>query len=89
MIVSCHPRRIQRVNIEQWLSNGKGVEWYNECLNHLLTGKVKGFEDSLQNIMLQTTSVHDLAQEPEAFYQGLIIGLTASLDKCQYKKIKL
>jgi Predicted AAA-ATPase/PD-(D/E)XK nuclease superfamily len=79
-------RSLYRKIIEQWLSNGKGVEWYNEFLNHLLTGNVKGFEDSLQNIMLQTTSVHDLAREPEAFYQGLMIGLTASLDKRDYEK---
>jgi hypothetical protein len=79
-------RSLYRKIIEQWLSNGKGVEWYNEFLDHLLTGNIKGFEDSLQNIMLQTTSVHDLAREPEAFYQGLMIGLTASLDKCQYEK---
>jgi hypothetical protein len=79
-------RNLYRKIIELWLSNGKGIEWYNEFLNHLLTGNVKGFEDSLSNIMLQTISVHDLAREPEAFYQGLMIGLTASLDKRDYEK---
>ncbi len=71
--------------IEQWLANGKGIQWYNEFLNHLLTGNIKGFSDNLENLMLQTTSVHDLAHEPEAFYQGLMLGLVASLDKNVYE----
>ncbi len=79
-------RNLYRKIIELWLSNGKGLEWYNEFLNHLLTGNVEKFKDSLSNIMLQTVSVHDLAREPEAFYQGLMIGLTASLDKHDYEK---
>jgi hypothetical protein len=79
-------RNLYRKIIELWLSNGKGIEWYNEFLKHLLTGNVEGFKDSLSNIMLQTISVHDLAREPEAFYQGLMIGLTASLDKRDYEK---
>jgi hypothetical protein len=79
-------RNLYRKIIEQWLSNGKGVQWYNEFLNHLLTGNVEGFKDSLGNIMLQTISVHDISRDPEAFYQGLMIGLTASLDKSDYEK---
>jgi PD-(D/E)XK nuclease superfamily len=79
-------RNLYRKIIELWLSNGKGIEWYNEFLNHLLTGNVEGFKDSLGNIMLQTISVHDVSRDPEAFYQGLMIGLTASLDKSDYEK---
>lgn len=79
-------RNLYRSIIEKWLANGKGVQWYNEFLNHLLTGNIKSFSDSLSSIMLQTVSVHDLAREPEAFYQGLMIGLTASLDKRDYEK---
>jgi Predicted AAA-ATPase/PD-(D/E)XK nuclease superfamily len=79
-------RNLYRKIIELWLSNGKGIEWYNEFLKHLLTGNVEGFKDSLSNILLQTISVHDLSREPEAFYQGLMIGLTASLDKRDYEK---
>lgn len=79
-------RNLYRQIIEQWLSNGKGVQWYNEFLNHLLTGNVDEFKDNLKNILLQTVSVHDVTQEPEAFYQGLMIGLTASLDKHHYEK---
>jgi hypothetical protein len=78
-------RYLYRKIIEQWLSNGKGVEWYNEFLHNLLTGNVEEFKSSLHDVMLQTASVHDLAREPEAFYQGLMIGLTASLDKREYE----
>jgi len=79
-------RNLYQQIIKQWLANGKGIQWYNEFLDHLLTGNIEGFNKSLENIMLQTTSVHDVAREPEAFYQGLMIGLTASLDKTQYEK---
>ena len=79
-------RNLYRKIIEQWLSNGKGIEWYNQFLNDLLTGNMEELQKNLHEIMLQTISVHDLAQEPEAFYQGLMIGLTASLDKDQYEK---
>jgi Predicted AAA-ATPase/PD-(D/E)XK nuclease superfamily len=79
-------RNLYRKIIEQWLSNGKGVQWYNEFLNYLLTGNVEGFKASLGDIMMQTISVYDIAREPEAFYQGLMIGLTASLDKSDYEK---
>ncbi len=79
-------KNLYRHIIEQWLSNGKGIEWYNQFLQDLLTGNVTGFEEGLREIMLQTASVHDLAREPEAFYQGLMLGLTASLDKKNYEK---
>ena len=79
-------KNLYRHIIEQWLSNGKGIKWYNQFLQDLLTGNVTGFEEGLRDIMLQTASVHDLAREPEAFYQGLMLGLTASLDKKHYEK---
>jgi hypothetical protein len=37
------------------------------------------FTQGLTRILEQTVSVHDVAKEPEAFYHGLMIGLTASL----------
>jgi hypothetical protein len=55
------------------------VEWYNEFLKNLLNGNMKEFSEGLSYIMEQTVSVHDVAREPEAFYHGLMIGLTASL----------
>ncbi len=79
-------RNLYRKIIEQWLSNGKGIEWYNQFLNDLLTGNMEELQKNLHEIMLQTISVHDFSRAPEAFYQGLMIGLTASLDKDQYEK---
>jgi hypothetical protein len=35
--------------------------------------------------MQQIVSVHDVAKQPEAFYHGLMLGLTASLDPKQYE----
>lgn len=78
-------RNLYRQIIEQWLSNGKGVDWYNEFLQALLTGDTETFGDYLHDIMLQTISYYDIAHQPEAFYQGLMIGLTASLDKNHYQ----
>jgi hypothetical protein len=79
-------RSLYRKIIEQWLSGGEGVEWYNKFLNYLLSGDIENFKYSLKNVMEQTVSCHDLAHQPEAFYQGLMIGLTASLDKNEYEK---
>lgn len=34
--------------IEQWLSNGHGILWYNLFLEHLLQGDLKAFERDLR-----------------------------------------
>lgn len=52
---------------------------------HLLKGEIEKFEHDLQEVLLQTVSVHDTAKQPEAFYHGLILGLAASLDPKQYE----
>ncbi len=70
--------RYQQIT-KQWLSNGHGIEWFNRFLENLLTGKLDRFEEDLTQIMEETVSVHDTANDPEAFYHGLMIGLTASL----------
>jgi PD-(D/E)XK nuclease superfamily len=72
-------RNLYREIIEQWLSNGYGVEWYNEFLQHLLNGDMAAFEKDLTHILEQTVSSHDVGKEPESFYHSLMIGLTASL----------
>jgi len=51
----------------------------------LLTGEMTTFKERLGDIMQQTISYYDVAHQPEAFYQGLMIGLTASLDKSKYQ----
>ncbi len=71
--------------IEYWLSGGKSIRWYNRFLENLLQGNVAEFAESLKEVMLQIVSVHDVAKEPEAFYHGLMLGLTVSLDRNQYE----
>ncbi len=72
-------RNLYLVIIEQWLSNGYGILWFDQFLGHLLKGEMDHFQRGLGHIMEQTISVHDVAKEPEAFYHGLMIGLTANL----------
>jgi hypothetical protein len=72
-------RNLYQQIIEQWLANGHGIEWYNGFINHLLEGNIEAFERDLKHIMEQTVSSHDTSHDPEAFYHGLMVGLTASL----------
>jgi hypothetical protein len=72
-------RSLYRQIIEQWLSNGHGIEWYNNFISNLLSGDVEAFERGLKDIMEHTVSSHDTGRDPEVFYHGLMIGLTASL----------
>ena len=72
-------RRLYQQLIERWLANGQGIQWYNRFLNSLLSGDLPRFEAELRRLMEQTASYHDLGTEPEAFYHGLMLGMTASL----------
>ncbi len=76
---------IYKRTIKEWLSNGKGIEWYDRFIESVLNGQVNELEENLQHIMLQTVSSHDVSQKPEAFYQGLFIGFTLGIDKNQYE----
>ncbi len=79
---------LYRQIVEQWLSNGHGLEWYNEFIESLLTGNVELFKDHLEKVITQITSYHDFAKEPEAFYQGLMLGFTVSLSESETYQIK-
>ncbi|HQS83618.1 MAG TPA: AAA family ATPase [Alphaproteobacteria bacterium] len=65
--------------IKEWFSGNYGLEWYNEFLDYLLTGNIERFSQELKQLMEHTVSVHDTGRSPEAFYHGLMVGLTASL----------
>jgi len=78
-------RNLYRNIIEQWLGNGQGVDWYNEFLEFLLRGDVEKFAESLEQVLMQTISFHDAAKQPEAFFHGFMLGLTASLNKQEYE----
>jgi hypothetical protein len=78
-------RSLYRKIIEQWLGNGRGVEWYNQFLEFLLHGNIEKFSESLEQVLIQTISVHDTAKKPEVFFHGFMLGLTASLSKKEYE----
>jgi hypothetical protein len=81
-------RNLYQQIIKQWLSNGHGIAWYNKFLDHLLTGNIELFEQELRDVMEQTVSSHDTGQNPEAFYHGLMVGLTASLYHNEHYEIQ-
>src|SRR5262249_27632488 len=70
---------LYREIIEEWLTDDYGLNLYFAFINSLLAGKIAEFEKHLEKIMLQIVSYHDMAKEPEAFYQGLMLGFTAGL----------
>jgi hypothetical protein len=76
---------LYRIIIEQWLANGRGIDWYVESLDYLFQGNAREFERYLQQMMLQVISVHDIAREPEAFYHGLLLGFSAGLRPEHYE----
>jgi len=72
-------KNLYRQIVEQWLSNGHGIEWYNRFIEALITGKIEEFKNYLNSVIEQIASYHDFAKEPEIFYQGLMLGFTVSL----------
>ena len=71
--------------IAEWLSGVNNATVFNTFLNNLLNGEMADFEDSLQSIMLQTFSVHDVkGKNPEKFYHGFMLGLVSGIDRNQY-----
>jgi len=71
--------------IEEWLGNGEGSEWYHNFLNYLLIGDIEKFSENFGQVLMRTISVHDLTHNPEAFYQGFMLGLAAGIDQKQYE----
>jgi Predicted AAA-ATPase/PD-(D/E)XK nuclease superfamily len=65
--------------IKHWLLAGQDRVRINTFLNDLLRGDIAAFEQSFKYLLNNTISVHDLSKEPEAFYHGFMIGLTAHI----------
>jgi Predicted AAA-ATPase/PD-(D/E)XK nuclease superfamily len=65
--------------VKRWLLAGQDHVSINTFLNDLLRGDIVAFEQSFQHLLDNTISVHDLSKEPEAFYHGFMIGLTAHI----------
>lgn len=81
-------RNLYRQIIKQWLSDGDGVEWFNQFLEHLLVGNLAAFETDLRHLVEETFSVHDTSKDPEVFYHGFMVGATASLYHHENYEIK-
>jgi hypothetical protein len=72
--------------IRSWLSiNDDSGSWYRNFLTSLLNGDIETFTQGFGQVLSQTISVHDTAHNPEAFYHGFMLGLTASLRPQDYE----
>ena len=80
-------KNLYRKIIKEWLSGNQGIEYYSQFILYLLTGNIPAFEMQLQDTLESVISTYDLANNPEAFYHGLMLGLTASL--CDDKRYEL
>ncbi len=65
--------------IKHWLVAGQKQITVSKFLEELLRGDIAAFEESFRFLLENTISVHDLSQNPEAFYHGFMTGLTAHL----------
>ena len=71
---------LYRKIVREWLSGARGLNWYREFLNDLVTGKVAAFELKLQTLIGETVSFHDATKNSqEVFYHGLMLGIVAGL----------
>ncbi|MBF0300708.1 MAG: AAA family ATPase [Oligoflexia bacterium] len=77
-------RIVYRNMVELWLSSNRGIQWYTNFLNSLLTGNIPKFADDLEIILSKIVSTRDMGRS-ETFYQGLMLGFTASLDSKIYE----
>lgn len=72
-------KNLYRQLILQGLANSHDIDWFNQFLDDLLIGKLDPFEKTLREIMEQVVSTRDMGKQPEAFYHGFMLGLTASI----------
>ena len=60
------------------ISGGESTSVLTRLMRNLLSGEAGQFQEDLQNILLQMTSVYDTANQ-ESFYHGFLLGMTALL----------
>ena len=66
--------------IKYWISSGLTLDWFNELLENLTSGKVSGFEEKLNKFILESASYLDTGSDKqENFYHALMLGLVAGL----------
>lgn len=72
--------------IRSWLSgNDDSGSWYEDFLSSLLNGDIETFTQDFGQVFANIVSVHDTARNPENFYHGFMLGLTASLRPQDYE----
>jgi NADPH-dependent 7-cyano-7-deazaguanine reductase QueF-like protein len=73
--------------IRSWLSgnNDGDGSWYRNFLSSLLNGNIQTFTQDFDLVFSRIVSVHDTARNPENFYHGFMLGLTASLRPAEYE----
>jgi hypothetical protein len=72
-------KNLYRQIVLQGLADGHGLQRYKQFIDDLLNGKLELFEKTLREIMEQVVSTRDMGKQPEAFYHGFMLGLTASI----------
>lgn len=60
------------------ISGGESTSVLTRLMRNLLLGKAEQFQEDMQNVLLQMTSVYDTANQ-ESFYHGFLLGMTALL----------
>ncbi len=71
-------RGIYSREVLRHISGGESTSVLTRLMRNLLSGNAKIFQQDLQNILLQMTSVYDTANK-ESFYHGFLLGMTALL----------
>lgn len=62
-----------------WIKTPARQMQLTHLLNNLLDGNIEKFETNLSGFLQTAASVHDYANQPEAFYHGFMLALTSSL----------
>ncbi|SEH41215.1 AAA family ATPase [Selenomonas sp. KH1T6] len=71
-------RGIYSREVLRHISGGESTSVLTRLMRNLLSGNAELFQQDLQNILLQMTSVYDTANK-ESFYHGFLLGMTALL----------
>ena len=62
-----------------YIAPSQGETLLKDMLRAMVEGRAANFEDHLNEILIDYTSYHDPATQPENFYHGLLLGLTILL----------
>lgn len=71
-------RSIYRSEILSRMNPGRTTSYLMTTMENLMAGNSKAFADGLQEILMKMASVYDTANH-EAFYHGLLLGMTTLL----------